>query len=76
MRVMRIPANSGTTERRCHCGARFNGSDHCPFCGCEQYERYCDAAFDADRPDHGLPATQTWCAGDRANSYQPNKKAS
>jgi hypothetical protein len=28
---------------RCHCGADFAGSDHCPHCGCEQYESYCDA---------------------------------
>lgn len=26
------------TEDRCHCGARYAGSDHCPACGCEQYE--------------------------------------
>lgn len=26
------------TETHCHCTARYNGSDHCPECGCEQYE--------------------------------------
>jgi hypothetical protein len=31
-----------TTEERCHCGAEFQGSDHCPECGCEQYESTCD----------------------------------
>lgn len=26
------------TETHCHCGARYDGCDHCPECGCEQYE--------------------------------------
>src|SRR4051812_25587461 len=26
------------TETTCHCGASYQGSDHCPQCGCEQYE--------------------------------------
>ncbi len=26
------------TETHCHCGAEYRGSDHCPDCGCEQYE--------------------------------------
>ena len=26
------------SEDRCHCGAQYHGSDHCPECGCEQYE--------------------------------------
>jgi hypothetical protein len=26
------------TETHCHCGANYQGSDHCPECGCEQYE--------------------------------------
>lgn len=25
----------------CHCLARMHGSDHCPCCGCEEYEAYC-----------------------------------
>lgn len=28
----------GDTPTRCHCGVEFGGSDHCPECGCEQYE--------------------------------------
>jgi hypothetical protein len=35
----------------CHCGARLSGSDHCTAlggCGCEQYERYCDAVYDPE----------------------------
>ena len=30
------------TETHCHCGAAYNGSDHCPSCCCEQYEGGCD----------------------------------
>ena len=26
------------TETHCHCGTDYRGSDHCPECGCEQYE--------------------------------------
>lgn len=26
------------TKTTCHCGAAYAGSDHCPACGCEQYE--------------------------------------
>lgn len=26
------------TRMRCHCGARYNGSDHCSECYAEQYE--------------------------------------
>jgi hypothetical protein len=33
-------------EDTCHCGAPLAGSDHCPSCGCEQYESYCDAVYD------------------------------
>jgi hypothetical protein len=25
----------------CHCGAMMRGSDHCPECGCEQFEAVC-----------------------------------
>ena len=32
---------SVTTENNCHCGTSFGGSDHCPYCYCEQYESYC-----------------------------------
>lgn len=30
--------NRPDTATRCHCGGYYNGSDHCPECGCEQYE--------------------------------------
>jgi hypothetical protein len=30
------------TEERCHCGAHKQGSDHCPICGCEEFEQRCD----------------------------------
>lgn len=26
----------------CHCGGDMHGSDHCPFCGCEEHEGTCD----------------------------------
>jgi hypothetical protein len=29
-------------DELCHCGSPMRGSDHCPFCGCEEYEAYCD----------------------------------
>jgi hypothetical protein len=28
----------GDTETHCHCGCPYAGSDHCPDCGCEQFE--------------------------------------
>ena len=28
------------TETTCHCGGKYEGSDHCPECFCEQYETY------------------------------------
>ena len=30
------------TPTHCHCGTAYGGSDHCPVCGCEQYEARCD----------------------------------
>jgi hypothetical protein len=30
------------TPTHCHCGADREGSDHCPECGCEEYESVCD----------------------------------
>lgn len=30
------------TETHCHCGTHRQGSDHCPECGCEEYETVCD----------------------------------
>lgn len=29
----------------CHCGHPLGGSDHCPACGCEQFERACFQQF-------------------------------
>ena len=41
-----IPAGVRThlpqTSTRCHCGSGMFSSDHCPRCGCEEYERYCN----------------------------------
>jgi hypothetical protein len=40
----------------CHCGANMNGSDHCPCCGCEEFERFCSEACpepnSRDHSDH------------------------
>ena len=30
------------TATHCHCGADRQGSDHCPECGCEEFESVCD----------------------------------
>lgn len=38
-------AEATTTEDRCHCGADFDGSDHCRECGCEQFEATCDHVY-------------------------------
>ena len=27
---------------RCHCGADMGRTDHCPCCGCEEFERVCE----------------------------------
>lgn len=35
-RLDRPSAHDTTT--RCHCGALYHGADHCPACGCEQFE--------------------------------------
>lgn len=32
----------------CHCGAPMRGSDHCPFCGCEQFEAFCGERYGPD----------------------------
>lgn len=37
MRQLRAVA-ARDTETTCHCGAAYRGADHCPACGCEQYE--------------------------------------
>lgn len=33
-------AHRPDSETHCHCQAEYGGSDHCPACGCEQYESY------------------------------------
>jgi hypothetical protein len=33
-----VGMNRPDTEDTCHCGADYARSDHCPVCGCEQYE--------------------------------------
>lgn len=30
------------TETHCHCGSSRGNSDHCPECGCEEFESVCD----------------------------------
>lgn len=37
------------TMETCHCGASFEGSDHCPHCSCEIFESYCDVDYRADK---------------------------
>lgn len=49
------------TEWRCHCGCPMRASDHCPECGCEEWETYCNADY-----FRWLPATARWNAGDSA----------
>jgi hypothetical protein len=44
-----------TSAERCHCGRDMEGSDHCPFCGCEIFERYCNAHYAS-----GKPPTKSW----------------
>jgi len=36
------------TEETCHCGANYNGSDHCPHCYCEKFEGDCVTDYNAD----------------------------
>jgi len=33
------------STRECHCGKRRGSSDHCDFCGCEEYERNCTSVW-------------------------------
>lgn len=35
-------------EETCHCGSPMRGSDHCPWCGCEQWERTCDETWEGE----------------------------
>lgn len=45
----------------CHCGSPMRGSDHCPHCGCEQYEtslvRDCGQTYDAEYDEPGYEET-------------------
>lgn len=57
------------TETTCHCGAAYNGSDHCPECGCEQYEtiivRDCGHNMPMYTVGKARPYTGVVCHGDR-----------
>ena len=57
------------TETTCHCGTPYNGSDHCPACGCEQYESLaCFGIRDFDTsPRYDHPYTMT--AATRATAH-------
>jgi hypothetical protein len=33
-------------DETCHCGSPMRGSDHCPWCGCEEHESWCDDRWD------------------------------
>jgi len=37
------------TEYVCHCGADYDGSDHCPHCYCERFESSCDVDYNTDK---------------------------
>ncbi len=56
------------TETNCHCGAAYDGSDHCPECGCEQYESG-DCGYVHLPPMYTVgtkrPCTGMVCHGDR-----------
>lgn len=39
------------TESHCHCGRPRQGSDHCMFCGCEEFETVCSEVWNADEDD-------------------------
>lgn len=46
------------TEDTCHCGAAYRGSDHCPECGCEQYESG-DCGHTSDDSEGAIPMNTT-----------------
>jgi hypothetical protein len=37
-----------TASDVCHCGSPMRGSDHCPYCLCEQYESTCNEVYMAE----------------------------
>jgi primosomal protein N' len=41
------------TDTHCHCGAHRKGSDHCPECGCEEFETVCSHV-------HGVQSVEDW----------------
>lgn len=48
---MSYPGTYPQTATTCHCGSPMRGSDHCPECGCEEYESYCQHTYDPAHPD-------------------------
>lgn len=51
-------------DTHCHCGADMRGSDHCPACGCEQYEADCGR-----RPYECVPVTDIVASVDIARLF-------
>lgn len=47
------------SEDTCHCGSPMRGSDHCPSCGCELWESYCDWKYN--------PAVEADCTAEDPN---------
>ena len=43
-----VAAYFEATSKLCHCGGDMGRSDHCPECGCEEYERTCDHIVQQD----------------------------
>lgn len=54
------------TETTCHCSADYAGSDHCPECGCEQYESG-DCGYTAP----AVPAWLSAAMADTGNVFSP-----
>lgn len=47
------------TATHCHCGAHRKGSDHCPECGCEEFETVCDHVAFGVAPEPNEPKGPT-----------------
>jgi hypothetical protein len=48
----------GDTDTHCHCGCPYAGSDHCPDCGCEQFESGdCGHTYGKDVGNMSYPLT-------------------
>lgn len=54
---MENSTNRRDTYTTCHCGASYNGSDHCAECGCEQFE-----SGDCGHVARSRPAISTFIA--------------